>query len=62
MYDPANFLLFSERLELKELYDKWIVENDIRDCPVAVITFLCVNGLINIDKTKTFIKEATNNA
>ena len=48
-------LVFSKRKELTKLYEKWIKENDLKDCTNNFISFLCFNDLLNPEKALSFI-------
>ena len=46
-------MLFSERKELSDKYEKWIEENKaIKDCPFSVVTYLDMFGYLNPPKRK----------
>ena len=48
-------ILFSERKELADQYNKWLEENpQVLDCPVNVIAFLELNGRLK-DKSEMWI-------
>jgi hypothetical protein len=54
-------LLFSKRLRLAELYEAWIAKNNIRDCPLSVVSFLTMHGLIDQEKAIKFLSENDTN-
>lgn len=47
-------LFYGNRKALADLYEKWRDPNML-DCTENVIAFLCVNGLLNVEKTLEFI-------
>lgn len=51
---------FTKKIELGELYSKWVIENHLQDCPATVIHFLQVKGLLNEEKTHQFLAVKTN--
>ena len=51
-----GMLLFQARRKLAMAYDKWVIENGVKDCPFSVVTFLEANGLIKVGKAYEFIK------
>lgn len=55
MRDTKDLLVFSKRKRLSELYKKWQKENDIKDCPLSIVTFLYSNDLLNTDNVLSFI-------
>lgn len=40
-------MTFTHRRELAEEYSMWIEENEIEECPISVIAFLDIKGLLN---------------
>lgn len=50
-----GFLFFKQRKQLSELYEKWVEENGVLNCPMSAIGFLTENGLINVDLTMQYI-------
>lgn len=50
-------LFYSQRKALAELYEKWIKENNIKDCPESVVAFLVGNDLMNVENALAFIKK-----
>ena len=50
-------LFFNKRKELAEIYEKWVKENNIKDCPESVIAFLYVKDLMNVENALAFIKK-----
>lgn len=51
-------LFFNHRKKLAEMYKKWIKENDVKDSPENVISFLVINCLIDSEKAISLIKNA----
>lgn len=45
-------MFFKERKYLEEKYYEWIEENSVKDCPMSVIAFLELNGLLQIPTLK----------
>lgn len=48
-------LLFSQRKKLGDLYLEWIKENSILDCPLSMVSFMQINGLLNEDKAREML-------
>lgn len=48
-------VLFSERKELAEKYERWVQEYGAMNCPLSVITYLESNGFLKEDKIKHFL-------
>ena len=53
-------ILFSQRRKLGELYKQWTIDNHVLDCPSSVVDFLQIKGLLNEEKTHTFLAVKTN--
>ena len=49
--------VFSQRLKMEALFNKWCEENGIVKRPQNVIAFLDINGLIDEEKFHEFLKE-----
>ena len=49
-------LIFSERLAVADECEKWIAENNLAESPMAVLTYLNINGLLDEQKVRYFIK------
>jgi len=43
-------IFFHIRAWIEKQYIAWINENNVRDCPLSVITFLAIKGYINEEK------------
>ncbi len=56
-------LIFSQRLKLEKIFNKWCEENGVRNCPQNVVAFLDIRGLINEKKFLEFLNstEVTEN-
>jgi hypothetical protein len=56
-------ILFSQRLKLEKIFDKWCKENCVRNCPINLVAFLDIRGLINEEKFLEFLNstEVTEN-
>lgn len=54
---PA-MLMFSHRLQIEELYLKWIKENGVADKPNSLIAYMEVNGWLNEERILTDLKIA----
>lgn len=54
-------LYFSHRKKLERLYKAWCEENGILDCPVSLISFLQVKGLLNQEKALKLIDDSAKN-
>ena len=39
-------MLFKDRIKLEKQYYEWIKDNDVKDCPLSVISFLDSIGLL----------------
>ena len=53
-------LLISERLKLSNVYTRWILNHpEVVVDVLSVITWLHSNHLIDVEKAKEFIKEAS---
>lgn len=50
-------IFFSKRRELESRYYEWIKENNVKDCPFSVITYMSIHGLTNDEKILEFLKE-----
>lgn len=50
-------LLFSKRYELVKLFETWAINNEVEDSAFNMITWLHINGLLNEEKAKEFIKQ-----
>lgn len=48
-------LFFSQRKKLGDLYLEWIKENGILDCPLSMVSFMQINGLLNEDKAREML-------
>lgn len=55
------FFIYSKRKELAKLYEKWIKENNIKDCAESVIAFLYGNNLMNVENAMSFIEKGGEN-
>ena len=53
-------LLYSKRKNLVRIYEKWIKDNCIGDCPESVIAFLYIHELINVEKAFALIEKEGN--
>ena len=51
-------VLFSERKELAEKYERWCQEHGVMNCSLSVITYLEANGFLEEDKIKQFLKSS----
>lgn len=49
-------LWFGERKELENKYYEWVEKESVNDCPFNVICFLQINGLIDVEKARKFIR------
>lgn len=49
-------LWFGERKELENKYLEWLNKSSAEDCPFNVICFLVINGLIDVEKAREFIR------
>lgn len=49
-------IFFNRRRMLEEQYYKWIKENDLKDCPFNVITFMVAYDLIDEEMVTKFLK------
>ena len=47
-----NKLIFSERLKLGAMFEKWADENDVAKKPESVIAYLQIIGAIDADKAR----------
>ena len=56
-FSSEALFLFDKRKKLADLYLKWAKENNVKDCPLSVITFLSINKLLFVDKCKRFLVE-----
>lgn len=50
-----DFLPFSLRRELTELYQDWAENNNAKECAFNVISYLCAKKLIDTEKAIKFI-------
>ena len=48
-------LVFSKRLSIVKLFEKWCKENDASDSPFNMLVFLQTNGLLNEEKCLEFL-------
>lgn len=49
----------SKRERLEEKYKEFLDENeDVKDCPLSLITFLEMNGILDEDKVNIFLEES----
>lgn len=53
-------IFFSKRKELEKRYYEWIRENNVKDCPFSVISYMVAYGLTNDEKILDFLKEKNN--
>ena len=44
---PKKKLLFSERLQIVELYREWILRNGAEDCAESFLAYLIIRGYID---------------
>lgn len=51
-------LLFSKRKRLADLFQVWREKNGVADCPLGVITFLHIHGLIDKERVARFVDKA----
>lgn len=49
-------ILFSDRVKLEDIYRKFLKDNKAKDCPLSVISFLQLKGLLNEDKVLELTK------
>lgn len=52
---------FTKKMKLAEIYSQWVIDNHMQDCPATVVHFLEIKGLLNEEKTHTFLAVKTNN-
>ena len=50
-------IFFNRRRMLEEQYYKWIKENNLKDCPFTVITFMDCYGLVDEEMVTKFLEE-----
>ena len=50
-------MIFSKRMELSNIFDKYARYHMIADNSFSVITFLVKNDLLDIDKVEEFLKK-----
>lgn len=50
-------LFFKQREQLSKLYEEWVCETWVLDCPMNVIGFLTINDLINVDYAIEYINK-----
>lgn len=48
-------LFFSQRKKLGDLYLEWIEKNGILDCPLSMVSFMQINGLLNENKAREML-------
>ena len=51
-------LFYKHRMQLSELYMKWLQQYNILDSSMSVLAFLEGNGLLNREKCLAFIEES----
>lgn len=44
---PKKKLLFSDRLQIIELYKEWILRNGAKDCAESFLAYLIIEGYID---------------
>lgn len=49
-------LIFSERKELGEIFEKWAKDFKAKDCAFNVITFLEMSGLLDVERVKKYLE------
>ena len=54
-------MIFSDRLKLSEIVDKWCVDNGIKKGAFATITYLDAMDLLNKEQVSKFLKEKGQN-
>lgn len=54
-----NYILFSERKKLGEMYLDWVETNGVLDCPSSLIAFLHIKGLLDIGKVVEYLNSNT---
>lgn len=47
---------FMDRLKLSRLFERWAVENNVRMCGAGMLAWLQINGLLNEEKAREFLK------
>lgn len=53
----TELLLFSDRRKLSDEFEEWRKWSGVSDCPLAVITWLHGNGLLNLDEVRKHMTE-----
>lgn len=56
-----NFLFFSDRQKLAELYEDWRRANNVNDCPLSLITFLHTEKMLDVETVRKEIERYTKN-
>jgi hypothetical protein len=57
MTELKKELLFSKRLKLSEIIDKWMTENGYEYCISNAISFLQTNGMLNTENAIKYLEE-----
>lgn len=52
-------LWFSQRKRLEDMYNQWMIENKVKDCPFNVVTFLSGKGLFDEKKVRALLDGRT---
>lgn len=55
--EPNNILIFSQRKRLGDLYADWRTRCSALDCPLNVISYLHMHGIINCKAAKEFLEK-----
>lgn len=51
MISDFTTIFYSNRLEIERAFNEWADKNGVTKVPNALVAFLEINGLLNIEKT-----------
>lgn len=52
-----SIVFFSDRLEIERAFNEWADKNGVVKVPNALVAFLDINGLLNVEKTVAWCRE-----
>ena len=55
--EPGDFMIFSKRMALATVFEKWADENGVAKTPASVVTFLYGHGMLDAQKAFRIIEQ-----